>query len=256
MSADFWGEVRKNVRAKFGEDVKIVSLTSAAGDLCPRDLIRWVEPEEPIDDPNIYHEHVVERRADPSMCDLSGCRKVGKRIFHEIEDNLEERAEEEDDIQVFKHEVMVLPLPIRRVTKAERDASLEKIQKFADTHESYDYSGLAAMHGDCGVVVRYEAQKKFDIIPTEVHVVRFGSAAFVSFPFELFVNYGNIIRARSEAKQTFLIQLANGAYGYLPTEKGEKGGHYSGYVASGFVGHEGGDMMVRAILEAIRKMYA
>ena len=45
--------------------------------------------------------------------------------------------------------------------------------------------------------------------------------AFMSCPFELFLNFGNIIKARSKAKQTFIIQLANGAGGYLPTEIAE-----------------------------------
>ena len=31
----------------------MLCLCSAAGDQCPRDMIRWVEPETPINDPNI-----------------------------------------------------------------------------------------------------------------------------------------------------------------------------------------------------------
>ncbi|MBQ4098387.1 MAG: hypothetical protein IJC72_03665, partial [Clostridia bacterium] len=63
------------------------------------------------------------------------------------------------------------------------------------------------------------------------------------------------IRARSKAKQTFLIQLACGSSGYLPTEKAEKGGHYSAYVSSGYTGHEGGDLLVRETLERINKKF-
>ena len=57
--------------------------------------------------------------------------------------------------------------------------------------------------------------------------------------------------ARSHAEQTLLIQLANGGEGYLPTEKAEKGGHYSGFVSSGYVGHQGGDQLVRETLSDI-----
>ena len=48
-----------------------------------------------------------------------------------------------------------------------------------------------------------------------------------------------------------MIQLANGAEGYLPTEKAEQGGHYSAFISSGQVGHEGGDMLVRETLKDI-----
>ena len=89
----------------------------------------------------------------------------------------------------------------------------------------------------------------------EIHIVRFGDVAIATNPFELFLNYGNKIRARSKAKQTFLIQLSCGADGYLPTEKAEKGGHYSANVSSGITGHEGGNLLVRSTLEHINKMF-
>jgi hypothetical protein len=41
----------------------------------------------------------------------------------------------------------------------------------------------------------------------------------------------------------------------LPTEKAEKGSHYSAYVSSGWTGHEGGDILVRTTLEQINKMF-
>ena len=56
-------------------------------------------------------------------------------------------------------------------------------------------------------------------------------------------------------EQAFLIQLANGCEGYLPTEKGEKHGHYSGFIASGVVGHEGGDLLVRRTIKEINAMF-
>ena len=86
--------------------------------------------------------------------------------------------------------------------------------------------------------------------------MRLGDVAFATNPFELFLNYGNQIRARSLAKQTFLAELSCGAYGYLPTEKAERGGHYSAFVSSGTTGHEGGDILVRKTLSEINAMFA
>ena len=75
-------------------------------------------------------------------------------------------------------------------------------------------------------------------------------------PFELFLDYGNQIKARSAAEQTFLVQLANGAEGYLPTAKAEVHGHYSAFISSGKIGHNGGEQLVRQTLQNIRQMFA
>ena len=89
----------------------------------------------------------------------------------------------------------------------------------------------------------------------EMHIVKLGNIAMATNPFELFVDYGNRIKARSLAEQTFIIQLACGSLVYLPTEKAERGSHYSAYITSGYVGHEGGDMLVRKSVDVINALY-
>ena len=42
----------------------------------------------------------------------------------------------------------------------------------------------------------------------------------------------------------------------MPTEKAEKGGHYSAFLASGLVGHAGGEQLVRETLKNINKLFA
>ena len=77
ISADYWGRTKAILREKLGEDVYLLGLCGAAGDQCPRDLVRWVDPETPIDDPNVKRPNVIKRKADPSMYDIAGCNKVG-----------------------------------------------------------------------------------------------------------------------------------------------------------------------------------
>ena len=86
-------------------------------------------------------------------------------------------------------------------------------------------------------------------------MLRLDDIAFATNPYELFLNYANQIRARSLAKQTFLVQLSCGSYGYLPTEKAEKGSHYSAFVGSGTTGHQGGEVLVRKTLTEINNMF-
>ena len=111
------------------------------------------------------------------------------------------------------------------------------------------------MHIHVGTIRRFRLQQDTEIFNMELHVIRFGDVAFVTCPFELFLDYGNRVKARSYAQQTFIAQLTCGASGYLPTEKAEKAGHYSAYVSSGNVGHEGGDLMVRTMIEQINNMF-
>jgi hypothetical protein len=106
-----------------------------------------------------------------------------------------------------------------------------------------------------GTIRRFREQQYTEVYPVECHVIRLGNIAIVTSPFELFLDYGNRMKARSKAEQTFVVQLCCGSAGYLPTEKAEKGGHYSAYVSSGSVGHEGGDILVRNSIESINSLW-
>ena len=252
VSPDFWGEAKMLLRKHFGEDIFLLALCSAAGDQCPVDIVRWVEPYSDVHDPNIERKHPLKRKADPSMFDLDGMRKAGKRIANEIIDVYEEGLDAPQEDPVFVHHVHTMQLPIRRATLAQEIEAKREIKAYLREKEGdVDYNDAAKLQRYVGILQRMDAQDKYDTLDTEVHIMRLGTIAIATNPFELFLNYGNQIKARSKAEQTFLIQLANGAEGYLPTEKAEAGGHYSAFISSGQVGHEGGDQLVRETLKDI-----
>lgn len=256
ISSDYWGKVKILLRERFGEDLFVLCLGGAGGDQCPRDLVRWIDPETPIDDPNVIRENVIPRKADPSMYDIAGTWKIGKRVAREIIDVYEEMAEEDIKSEAeFCHEYIKLDLPLRRVTPSEYEAAKKEVEEFVLKTDSFNFADNAAMHVHAGTIARYRQQETVDIYPTEVHIARFGDIAFATNAFELFLDYGNQIKARSKAMQTFIVQLACGADGYLPTEKAEEGSHYSAYVSSGVTGHAGGELLVRKSLEVINKMF-
>ena len=256
ISPDFWGEVKVLLRKYFGEDLFVLAQCSAAGDQCPVDLVRWVEPESDVNDPNLKRIDPLKRKADPSMFDLAGMRKAGKRIAREIIDVYEEGLDEVQTDVEFTHLVQSYPLPIRRVTLADEAVAREVIKEYMQDKEGdLDFNDAAKLQIYLGTLRRFKLQEQMDIWNTEVHIIRMGTVAFATNPFELFLDFGNQIKARSKAEQTFLVQLANGAAGYLPTEKAEKGGHYSAFVSSGNVGHVGGEMLVRQTLTDIAKLF-
>ena len=256
ISSDYMGKLKRNLREKFGQDVQLLGLISPAGDQCPRDMIRWVEPESPIDDPNIERIHPKHRRQDPSMFDVSGCERIARRLTTEIEYAISDVTQLIGDTEL-EHKNMLVDLPLRRVTPAEYAAAKKTIEDFAKQigNGTINFADNARMHVHAGTIARFEVQKIKEIVPVEVHVLRLGDIAFATNPFELFLNYGNQIRARSKAAQTFLVQLCCGSQGYLPTKKAEAGSHYSAYVSSGSVGHVGGEQLVRKTLEEINGMF-
>ena len=101
----------------------------------------------------------------------------------------------------------------------------------------------------------YNWQKDVDTLPAEIHVVRFGDMAIATNPFELFLDYGNQMKARSKANQTLLIQLACDSMGYLPTRKAEPHGGYGTSIVSCYCGHEGGELLVEKTLEVMNSLW-
>lgn len=94
----------------------------------------------------------------------------------------------------------------------------------------------------------------FDSVkPAEIHIVRLGDVALATNPFELYLDYGIRVKARSKAVLTFIVQLSCQHSGYLPTERASKGGGYSAveYV----VGPEGGQVLVNETVRLINDMW-
>ncbi len=256
VSPDFWGEVKVRLRQHFGEDVFLLPQCSAAGDQCPVDMIRWVDPESDVNDPNLKRENPPKRKADPSMFDIAGMKKVGKRIANEIIDVYDEGLDETWTDVPFEHQVHIFNLPLRRATLAEELSAKRAIREYLENKPGdVDFNDAAHLQVHLGILRRMELQEVLETVDTEVHIIRLGQIVFASNPFELFLDYGNQMKARSLAEQTFLIQLACHCEGYLPTEKAEQGGHYSAFLSSGNVGHVGGEQLVRETLQNINRMF-
>lgn len=88
----------------------------------------------------------------------------------------------------------------------------------------------------------------------EVHAVRIGGAAMVTNPFELFLDYGLEIKARSPAVATFVVQLA-GPGSYLPTARAVEHGGYGATRGSREVGPPGGAELVDWSVETLQGLW-
>ena len=163
------------------------------------------------------------------------------------------------------HRVQSLELPARIVTEAEY-AVAKKVCDDIDAkpeRRGWD-TWVRRLYG--GVCDRYLAQQKGKAVYSlEMHVLRLGDVAIATNPFELYVDYGVQIQARSAAEQTFLIQLASPLddAGYVPTLRAVAAGrfsaspmdNYSATVMSNLVGPEGAQVLVDRTVEAINELW-
>ena len=151
-----------------------------------------------------------------------------------------------------------------RRTKERLRSAAEKLLEYEEAIEELEEEAKAgknvyrvAMRCE-RVLQRYERQKECPFVPMDLHVVRVGDVAFAKNRFELFLDYGIRIKARSPAVQTFLVQLAanDGWYGtYVPTARAVANSGYGGSVYDYEVGPEGGEVIVEETVDALNELW-
>ena len=239
ISADYWGEVRKQLRDRFGDQVFTLPLCGAAGDQSPRDMIR-------------------RGRGEPSMHHIEGAVELATRITNAVTEKYQAALQEKQAQVELVHRVLNVDLPIRTVSRQENESAWAEFDAILATKqpgEKLDTSDIVRLFSPAGIMSRYEFQQETSFYSPEIHAIRLGQVGIVTNPFELFTEYGLKIKARSRALQTFIVQLACDSGGYLPTKRAVNGGGYSAIVASGRVGPEGGRVLVEQTVRVINELF-
>jgi len=237
ISADFWDDTRKELRRRYGQGLFVFPMTSAAGDQSP---------------------HVQLRKATEAKMrqrlGISETGQIARRIALAVEEVYPAAAAGIRTGALLVHRVEELRLPVRKVTAADLEwakTEYAQLEKAPVTQGSR----LWLMSRAQEVMERYRRQDSVPEFPMELHVLRLGDVALASNPFELFLDFGLRIKARSRAEQTFLIQLACGSAGYLPTAKAVAAGGYGAEIPSNRVGPEGGQALVDRTVEVINSLF-
>jgi len=122
-------------------------------------------------------------------------------------------------------------LPVRaaqkRIKIRTREVSEERFEEELATVKSgtpEDHNWLFAREA----VLLHEANKVEPEVSCEVQAIQIGPAVFVSNPAEYFCQFGLNIKERSHFPFTYVVELANGCIGYVPTPEamGPNGGGY------------------------------
>ncbi len=256
ISADFWHETRVELHKRLGESLYILPQLAAAGDQSPHLL--------------------VDRRAEERMQKITGHnlrQQIAVRIADAVTSVLPYMKDHIETNPLLAHRVEQVELTRLRVTEEELDKArrdfdrllaqyMKMRQEIEAEPERKQKAGwqnrITPVFWDLRrayrVLAPHERQQRTVSVP--VHVVRIGEMAMATNPFELYLDFGMQIKARSKAVQTFTVELANGCYGYLPTKRSVAGGAYGAIPASNEVGPEGGRELVERTLELIASLWA
>lgn len=234
ISADFWHEIRVELRRRLGEGLFVLPQCSAAGDQSPHLLLH-----------KRAEQYMLTRRG------LNMRQEIGRRVGEAVADVYSVVQGEVVTNPCLAHRVETVELPGRVITEADYQAALTQLQALPDQDPAAGWRPRR-LHE---VIAAYEAGQPKPSIQVEMHAVRLGDVALVTNPFELFLDYGERMKARSPAEQTFVVQLACGSHGYLPSAKAV-GLSYSGQAADNQVGPEGGNLLVERTLALIETLWS
>ena len=263
VSADFWHETREEIRKRHGKGLFILPQCSAAGDLSPhlpgghflhrREQLRMFKLKGLLESEN----------ADPNQFNLAQRKEIAHRIAAAVDEVLPIASTDIRDAVPFAHTVATLQLPRRTISEDEAEFCSEQMLRHQEALKTCDqdpksaaYSSNYVRAGYFGFAVkRYNEQASNPVLPMESHVIRLGDVAFATNRFELFLDFGIRIKARSKAVQTFVIQLA-GEGPYLPTQKAVDAKSYGAGAPDNLVGPEGGQVLVEEQLKAINSLFS
>ncbi len=236
VSADFWGAARKRIRERLGKKVAVLPLCSAAGDQSPRDLVR-------------------RGRGETDFRDYAGMEEMGERIARAVACRFDTARTNQIERVVFDHHAEILDLPSRTISDEEAAAIRRANAELAAVNPAPESTEGGRYRKGVKALDRYEHRDETSTHAAEIHVLRLGDVAIATNPFELFLDYGLRIKARSVALQTFVVQLAGDCGLYLPTRRALASGHYGTIPTESLVGPDGGDALVERTVEIVNALF-
>ena len=236
ISADFWADVRAELRKRHGDGLFVYPMTGASGDQSPHLLYR-----------NAAEGMILKRRS------LTATQEIGRRVANAVDDAWDNGSVEQHAELPLLHQTTDLLLPHRVVTKADWMKAQEDGKKVAAA--TNDPQSHVLLLRSQFVMDRYRTQATEPFYRAEVHAIRLGDVAVVTNPFELFLDYGMRMEAQSPAVMTMVIQLTSGYGKYLPTAAAVRGGSYSAMPEDNEVGPEGGGLLVDQSVEMIQSLW-
>jgi hypothetical protein len=237
VSADWFGRMEREIQYQLGEDVPVLTLTDASGDINHFDVTT-------MRDQTNYNEAI----------------RIGRGYCRIVTDLLKKLQPISDDKLVFKKTAFNIPL---RTVTAEQLAEAKKVIESipaADMDARGDMTSEDLAKGD-SLVLRMFAERvltcegnegKFK--ETELLAICIGSdLAFISLPGEPFNGIARGIRAGSSYKHTIVAELAQGICGYIPMKESFERGGYETEPSGSSADTQTAPMLIEAALKNLSK---
>ncbi len=230
ISADYPGELSREMKRRHGDGVVTLYGNGCCGNLCQIDVF---DPDRAA-------------KGDPIL------EALAKGIADAV-DRAEAEAEFVDDLPLDARSVET-QIPLRHVAPEVEQAAREVLED-----EEYDESNAAAQreHTYARMVIELvEEKRERPLTPAEIQALRIGDVALVMLPGEVFVEHGLTIKLQSPAKRTFVVELANGIVGYVPTREAFPGGGYEQRLGNNSkLSPVAGEMMTETALALLDSMF-
>ncbi|MGQ9515361.1 MAG: hypothetical protein ACUVTL_10020 [Thermoproteota archaeon] len=170
-----------------GDDSTVVFLNGACGDITQVDNQRMREPE------------FGEKWA----------RRVGQKVGAEA---LKVIAEAEPgDLEPIDVAQTIIDIETRKVPKERLKRAYDLVRSNIES----DYRWYFARD----IILLNERNRFEPSVQCEIQAIQIGPVVFVSSPAELFCQLGLDIKSSSKFPYAFVVELANGIIGYVPTEE-------------------------------------
>lgn len=254
VSADYWHDVREELRRRHGEALFVLPQCSAAGDQSPHRQIAKAAEDRML---QLKYGGGVGRPLNAALR-----TEIGRRLAEAVDDAAVPVLQDLRAEVAMQHDSYSLDLKHWAVTDEEyatlQSQLTEFEQRLADLGDDVDRLGSEYTSLRSHVVWCRKAAERYEnpvaTIPTEINVLRLGEIAFVTAPFEYYLDFGDRLKGRSPALQTFVVQLTAGG-SYLATERAAAGLSYGAVPASCLVSPEGGQQIVDAAITSLEKMF-
>ncbi len=228
ISADYPGAVREVIKLILGQDTVVLFGNGACGNIGPVDMLNPKRNE---------YGHKWRKRMGFAL----GCEAVKIMALTDL------IPQEEVEIEVRKD---ILDIPIREIPQ----------DRLEEARKAFIGRSLEPAPTDYHDIVRREllllAEQKAEdpFAHAEIMSIRIGKSSIIGIPAELFCDLGLQIKEKSNYKPTFVVELANGCVGYVPTAESFSGGGYETELArSSKLIPEAGNMIVQKALEILNK---
>jgi len=195
VSADYPGQFAAAMKRGQGESHVGLFANGCCGNLCAIDVY---DPDRP----DAGHDWA---------------RQMGEKLAEDVV-RIEAETEYVDEM-LFDARLVEISLPMRRI-------SPELLEWARGVLAAPDGNSLYESTYAAQTVQMVERYRLNPMVTAPVQAFRLGSVGIVMLPGEIFVEFGLDIKLNSPAERTFVVELANGIVGYVPTREAFAGGGY------------------------------